>query len=295
MNPGPRSADTSPRPRLETSSGTLRRLERCALAALPARSRWELPGWLCLADDGSFVGRANSATPLPCAEPHSEPCPEPVDVAEVVAGYAARGLRPLVRWTPEATAANAARLSGPDWRRWGEVLVMTRPTRHEVADEDAIEGVTEPATEPRLDLHTQASASWSATYASPYEPREGAARLRLAADAPPPRRYAELDIDGRTAGVGLGVVHEGVVGVFDVLTLPERRRQGVAGRIVAALLAWGAGEGADAAFLQVAAGNLSAINLYEKFGFATAYSYVYASPVAASDRRASAAPTSISP
>ncbi|HZJ08140.1 MAG TPA: hypothetical protein VFD39_00435, partial [Trueperaceae bacterium] len=58
------------RPRLLGASlETLRRLERFSVSALPARASWELPGWLCLADDGGYVGRANSATPMPAAEP----------------------------------------------------------------------------------------------------------------------------------------------------------------------------------------------------------------------------------
>jgi len=248
------------RPRLLGASlETLRRLERFSVSALPARASWELPGWLCLADDGGYVGRANSATPMPAAEP--------VGVREVAASYGDRDLAPLIRWTPEAPAATAEQLAGVGWSSAREVLVMTRPL---MAEDAAV------ATE--VELRLEATTSWRSTYQAAYEPEEGASRLRLAVAAPESKRFAELRLGGRTAGVGLGLRMDGLVGIFDVLAVPDFRRQGVARRMMLALLGWGESQGADLAFLQVASANTAAVELYSQLGFSIAYTYVYAGP-----------------
>src|SRR5690606_11611619 len=99
---------------LPASLDACRRLDGVGVTALPARTSWELPGWLCLADDGGYVNRANSATPLPAEDAAT--------VSEVAAGYRERGLPPLIRWTPEAPEATAAQLEAEGWRSRGEVL-----------------------------------------------------------------------------------------------------------------------------------------------------------------------------
>lgn len=251
---------TAVRPRmLNALLEALRRLERFSISALPARASWELPGWFCLADDGGYVGRVNSATPLPAEEP--------AGIAEVAASYADRNLPPLVRWTPEASHETAGQLSKAGWQTGREVLVMTR--RLPAADAGAGADV---------ELNEEASKGWESTYAAAFEANEGSSRLRLALAAPNDKRFAELRKNGLTAGVGLGLCMNGTIGLFDVLTAPDFRRQGVARRIMQALLAWGEEMGADLAFLQVASGNGAAVRLYEQLGFATAYTYVYAGP-----------------
>lgn len=279
---------------LSASLDTVRRLEGFTIAALPARESWELPAWLCLANGSRHVGRVNSAMPLP-ARTGAEGA-EPATILQVAQSYRARGLKPLVRWTPLAPSGIAEQLTAAGWSSGREVLIMTRSlSTAEVrvpdqnadrnADRSALaehERRAEPQAEPQAEseagLHADASQSWSTAYTSAYDHDEGLVRLRLALSAPAPRRFATVKHNGQTAGVGLGVCLDGVVGVFDVLTLPEYRRRGVARRVVGSLLEWGRREGADLAFLQVAASNSAAVALYREFGFDTAYTYVYAAP-----------------
>src|SRR5690606_36009002 len=169
-SPAPSTASLGPR--LFTSRDTVDRIERAALAALPARDRWELPGWVCLADDGGFVGRANAATPVAHAEPAA--------LHEVVMSYSARALSPRVRWTPQASVDTATELSTDKWRTWGEVLVMTRPVDELPAPSPLGTAVNGSAV---------ATAEWGRAYATQYRPGEDAVRLRLAAEAPRPKRY----------------------------------------------------------------------------------------------------------
>lgn len=271
---------------LSASLDTVRRLEGFTIAALPARESWELPAWLCLANGSRHVGRVNSAMPLP-ARTGAEGA-EPATILQVAQSYRARGLKPLVRWTPLAPSGIAEQLTAAGWSSGREVLIMTRSlstAEVRVPDQNADRNTDRPAlaqqeggAEPQAELHADASQSWSTAYTSAYDHDEGLVRLRLALSAPAPRRFATVKLSGQAAGVGLGVCLDGVVGVFDVLTLPEYRRRGVARRVVGSLLEWGRREGADLAFLQVAASNSAAVALYREFGFDTAYTYVYAAP-----------------
>ncbi|MFS8522431.1 MAG: helix-turn-helix transcriptional regulator, partial [Micromonosporaceae bacterium] len=54
----------------------------------------------------------------------------------------------------------------------------------------------------------------------------------LAAAARRPRRFAAARLGGEVAGLALGVVAEGALGVFDVMTAPRHRRRGVATAVV---------------------------------------------------------------
>ncbi len=278
-------------PRLfDVTSDVVRRLERFTIGALPARSSWELPGWVCLSSDGGHVARVNSAapTPRPPERPRGDGAGAPdngagldgeaASVEEVAASYRGRGLRPLIRWTPLAPAGTYRQLVAAGWSSGGEVLVMTR--RLESLERSEGAKLAEPAGDRRVELAGLASDAWRSAYTSAYGAEEAAERLRLALSAPDAKRFAELKVEGETLGVGLGVCHGGTLGVFDMFTKPVARRHGVASDVVKSLLAWGAREGAELAFLQVAASNDPAIQLYRSLGFEPAYSYVYAAPVA---------------
>jgi GNAT superfamily N-acetyltransferase len=86
---------------------------------------------------------------------------------------------------------------------------------------------------------------------------------------------ARVMIDGRIAGVGLGVAQDSWLGLFSIRTLPNYRRQGVAWSISCALGMWGEDLGVKRAFLQVEAKNKPALFLYESMGFETMYTYWY--------------------
>jgi GNAT superfamily N-acetyltransferase len=86
---------------------------------------------------------------------------------------------------------------------------------------------------------------------------------------------ARVLIDGRIAGVGLGVVQDDWLGLFLIRTLPEYQRRGVAWSVSCALGMWGEDLGAKKAFLQVEAKNGPALTLYESMRFETMYTYWY--------------------
>jgi len=82
-------------------------------------------------------------------------------------------------------------------------------------------------------------------------------------------------VDGRPVGVGTVMLEDGLAGVFSMATAPDLRRRGVATSLLGALLTWAWGLGASHAYLQVDAENQRALDVYRKFGFATAYTYHY--------------------
>lgn len=73
----------------------------------------------------------------------------------------------------------------------------------------------------------------------------------------------------------LGVLAQGQLGLFDIATRADLRRQGLAAALVQQVLGWGARQGARRAYLQVMASNAPALALYEKLGFRLAYRYAY--------------------
>lgn len=74
---------------------------------------------------------------------------------------------------------------------------------------------------------------------------------------------------------GLGVVHADTVGIFNMKTNPDARRQGHGTVMLASLLSWARAHGARRAFLQVEGHNQGAIGLYRKMGFERMYEYRY--------------------
>jgi GNAT superfamily N-acetyltransferase len=63
------------------------------------------------------------------------------------------------------------------------------------------------------------------------------------------------------------------LGLSLIGTEEHARRQGLAQRVIAALVAWGAAAGATDAYLQVEQRNAGAVALYEKLGFTTHHVY----------------------
>ena len=91
----------------------------------------------------------------------------------------------------------------------------------------------------------------------------------------PATGYASLRVDGQIAAVGLGVVEDEFVGLFDIATDPGTRGRGFGTRVVEALLRWARERGARTAHLAVMCDNPPALRLYAKFGFREVYRYWY--------------------
>ncbi len=83
------------------------------------------------------------------------------------------------------------------------------------------------------------------------------------------------DAAGLPAATAVGVDHGGWLGIFNVATHPQARRQGLATALTAQLCRWGEQRGLSGAYLQVATNNAGARRVYERSGFTTLYRYFY--------------------
>ena len=87
--------------------------------------------------------------------------------------------------------------------------------------------------------------------------------------------YALVRIDGEPAAQARAVADGPYLGVFAVATRPAYRRRGLARACLGALAAWGAEQGATTAYLLVEHDNAPALALYDRLGFAEAFTYWY--------------------
>jgi ribosomal protein S18 acetylase RimI-like enzyme len=86
-------------------------------------------------------------------------------------------------------------------------------------------------------------------------------------------------VDGaETVACGLGVLEGPYIGLFDIVTHPARRGQGLGTKLIHNILSWARARGAQTAYLQVMLENGPALRLYDKLGFKELYQYWYRVP-----------------
>jgi GNAT superfamily N-acetyltransferase len=93
-----------------------------------------------------------------------------------------------------------------------------------------------------------------------------------------PRTVGFVSIGSPVVAIGRVVVTGEWAGVAAVEVVPERRREGLARRIVDTSLSWATERGADKAYLQTMRENTAALALYEPYGFADHHEYRYLEP-----------------
>ena len=98
---------------------------------------------------------------------------------------------------------------------------------------------------------------------------------RLLQGIVPPHVFIGLREGDQNIALGLGVVERGTLGLFDLVTAPEWRSQGLGRQLTLHLLQWGMNHGARDAYLQVQHDNTPALKLYGSLGFMEQYSYWY--------------------
>lgn len=241
-------------------------IERRAFDAWPAEETASLDGW-CLRAMRGVSRRANSVWPGDATGSMS--LEARIERAEP--WYASRGLRPAFQLSP------LSKPSGIEAALEARGYIVEAPVSIQVASARAV-AAEAPRVAARVDaeltddwFEISARRGRFAAVSDVYRGLLG----RLGARA----RYALAYVDGKPAGVGLGVVGtalgEGCLGVFSMLSLPAGRRRGAAQALLAALAARAVAEGVDRMYLQVERDNAPALALYARASFREAYGYHY--------------------
>lgn len=234
--------------------------ERALQMAWPAVEEQPRGDWLARLAPG-VSRRANSANPM-CAAPRNVEA----DIAACEALYRARGLPALFRLPSIVEPAADARLNQLGYTIEGETLTL----RGELAPAGP--------RDPDIAIAARPEAPWLAAMAElqGQTQEQAAVYRRVVESIAVPAGFASLREDGQWAALAFGAVHEGWLCCESVVAHPRRRGRGHARRLLTALLAWGAENGARGVCLQVAADNAPALALYRGLGLASElYRYHY--------------------
>lgn len=239
----------------------------------PAETAWSPDGWLLRAD-GGVTSRANSALAL---RTPTRPLPEVV--AQVRAWYAERGL-PLVIALPLPARSL---LDGALEQTCGLIGQIGADTHVFVGRLDHLLATT-PAGGPDVELGPTTDRAWREVHTgAPLadSPVMGALLARHDNVV-----FATARIAGEVVAIGRAVVDaarpgrderpgDRWLGITGLAVAPAARRCGLGRAVLRAMWTWGAEQGAERSYLQVASANQAAVALYLGAGYWHHHDYRY--------------------
>lgn len=237
-------------------------LERATLDAVAPQQTHELPGWL-LPFDTSSIGRATSAVPLRHAALPSE------SIADIESSYLAHSLEPRFR------IADVSGLLSLQQALGARGFVATQPTLTQVGSLAALLDSTRAANAAPVIVSQHPTDAWQAVYtAAGFDAADGAQRVQ-ALSRSTTVLYASISTTEGPLAAGTASISQGWASFHGMRTVPQARGRGYARRIMAELARAAQAQGLERAFLQVEEYNTTAIALYERLGFHTAWRYHY--------------------
>lgn len=243
----------------------VRRLEAVGFRAWPAASVHYDGSWLLRLTAGHGSKRLNSVNPLDRSD-HRD-----IEARLSRAGtrFAEYG-RPLtVRQTPLCSPRLIEHMDSHGWLALGESIVMA-------AD---LPAAAHPGQVEHLPVKDLARFVDARLKISGEDPRSKAGLSEVInAIRAETGLFLFEEPNGEPSAVALAVQDNDLCGLHQIAVAPPFRRQGVGRSIVATALRWAALKGARKAWLAVEADNVAALCLYERFGFAEVYRYVYRRP-----------------
>jgi ribosomal protein S18 acetylase RimI-like enzyme len=235
-------------------------LEGRLLNAWPSFDYQAYDGWLLRLANG-YSKRANSATPF---WPGATLDDELIDT--MVARFVEANVRPTFRLNGLEAPDVDGMLKMRGFKEIEPTHVLTAPIR----DGDC-------TPDPEVRLEPQVSKRWVRAAAQSYggDKSDDETLMKIVSRIHQKTAFATLSLDDQPVAWGMGVVERGYVGLYDIVVSPDLRGIGLGRRVVASLMAWGCGEGAHTAYLQVREENEIARSLYGNLGFGTAYRYTH--------------------
>ena len=230
-------------------------LERSVVGAVAPSEIAEIGGWVVPFEDGT-IGRAKSAAPL-----RHDIGPAALD--EILAAYAARGLKPGFR---------IAEVPGLDDVREALTragLTGQQPTLMKIGDVTALAAFSDgPAR-----VLDRPDDAWAAVFVGEgFDPADGAYRVKVLSRSP--GALYGVAGEGGVHAVGVATVSHGWAGIHGMRTAPGHRGRGHAAAILAALGRALMAQGVDRIVLQVEEAN-PARRIYRRAGFRPVWTYRY--------------------
>jgi ribosomal protein S18 acetylase RimI-like enzyme len=254
-------------------AATYQELARVTARAWPPVESEPLGEWVLRASSG-FTRRANSVLPLGDPGLGTDEA-----LTAVRAWYGARSLPAYVQAATGAEGADELLCAALEDRGWIREVTAELWVGSLAPLADAVEPAGTGRGAVPVEFSRRTSEAWLARYqrkgVSEVARRvlEGGPSVWFAsvpgADGGPPAAIGRCVVDGRWAGFAA------------VEVAPERRREGLATRVMAALAGKAMEEGASAGWLQVEVDNTGARRLYDALGFTAHHAYHhYRSPEA---------------
>lgn len=235
----------------------IRAVETAYAKAFPGQEQQRIDGWLARAG-AEIAERSNSATPIGHAAGFN-----PVPLEEITDFYHRRGM-PVQLLIPERIGKPALKLLTPQWQLGEEILVLTRSLTP--GDTAAGFEVLDTPDEQWLSMYHFRGEVLPPEAIKPIDGRIGFARLVRGGETVAVTRATLTESEDGRSWLGYSAVE----------VAPQHRRRGLGTELGASLLAWGAQQGAQAAYLHVRESNLPARGLYDKLGFIEHHRHRYA-------------------
>ena len=239
----------------------IRVVEELSMNAWPSLQTMLYDGWVLRFADG-YTRRANSINPI---YPSCDDVGCKIQTCERL--YRDRGLNVVFKMT------SAVHPEILDDVLAGQGYASDAQTSVQILDL----GSTDKAPAQEADLAASLSDDWLSAFCAMSgiaERRKPVLRQMLNSIAPA-TCFASIRYGDRMIACGLGVLQAGFVGLFDIVTDLNLRRQGYGTQLVLSILAWARQRGARTAYLQVMLNNAPALRLYSKLGFGEIYQYWY--------------------
>ena len=252
------------------------RYEELTLNAFPVLHTEVYDGWI-LRFSGGTAHEGNCVSPLYLSTKAYE---DKIEYCENK--FREKGLPCVFKMTANVPAALDQQLAMRDYELQDKTYIMEcRLSEEGESSEDEpadASGTSEVLSGTQIHLTRKMDESWLEAFLSldgcenSICPESAKAMLTAIRN---PVYCAALYENDRIIGCGLGVVEDGKIGLYDIRVHNDFRQKGIGARICRAIMQEGRREGADTAFLQVAAANRPAVRLYQSIGFEEVYTYWY--------------------